>query len=368
MTMTQTETNRPQLGLSLMPQSDFWQAAQPLFATDAVDVLEWSFDVGWGKASLPHWVLTLLHQFSDQHRLLGHGVSYSLLSAQLDRSHWLACLQAECQQYRYQHISEHFGWLETASFRQSAPLPLPLCPETLRLGRKRLQRLAEVAKVPVGLENLAFAFSLQDVREQGTFLEQLLEPVDGFLLLDVHNLYCQICNFQISAAELLALYPLHRVQELHISGGSWSEETGSKVRRDTHDHPVPEAVFELLALALEQCPNVQTVIFERLGNTLASVSAQERFRQDFARIQQIIQAHALKRTALEKYDQQEHELAAFQDHLLEALFTANDSDTMVTRLRNSSFSAPMMNYIDTFDPRMLAVATELIQKWGQRSS
>jgi uncharacterized protein len=368
MTVAQAEINGPKLGLSLMPQSDFWQAAQPLFASDAVEILEWSFDVGWGKASLPHWVLTLLDQFSHQHRLLGHGVSYSLLSAQLDRSHWLACLQAECQQYHYQHVSEHFGWLATKSFRQSAPLPLPLCPETLQLGRERLQRLAEVAKMPVGLENLAFAFRLQDVREQGTFLEQLLEPVDGFLLLDVHNLYCQICNFQISAAELLALYPLHRVQELHISGGSWSEGTGSKIRRDTHDQPVPEAVFELLALALKQCPNVQTVIFERLGNTLAPVSARERFRQDFARIQHIIQAHTLKRTAFGEYDLQEHELAAFQDHLLEALFTLDDGDTTVALLQKSSLPAPMVDYINTFDPRMLAVATELLQKWGQHSS
>ncbi|MEO0376782.1 MAG: DUF692 family multinuclear iron-containing protein [Cyanobacteria bacterium P01_A01_bin.17] len=289
--MATTTANPPRLGLSLMPQTGFWQAARPLLESDAVDVLEWSFDIGWGKTALPTWMPPLLNQFSQQQRLLGHGVSYSLLSAQLDRSHWLACLEAERQQYSYQHISEHFGWLATETFRQSVPLPMPLLPETLQLGRNRLQRLAEVAQVPVGLENLAFAFSQQDVREQGTFLEQLLEPVDGFLLLDVHNLYCQICNFQISAAELLALYPLHRVRELHISGGSWSEGSRGKIRRDTHDQPVPEAVFELLTLVLPQCPNVQFVIFERLGNTLLRASEQHQFRQDFARLQTIVQTH-----------------------------------------------------------------------------
>ncbi|PZD74685.1 hypothetical protein C1752_00659 [Acaryochloris thomasi RCC1774] len=273
-----------------MPQADFWQTAQPLLESSAVEVLEWSFDMGWGKVGLPTWVPPLLDQFSQQDRLLGHGVSYSLLSAQLDRSHWLACLEAERRQYHYQHISEHFGWLATETFRQSAPLPMPLCPETLQLGRERLQRLAEVAQVPVGLENLAFAFSQQDVREQGIFLEKLLESVDGFLLLDVHNLYCQVCNFQISATELLALYPLHRVREIHISGGSWSKGTGGQIRRDTHDQPVPEAVFELLTLALQQCLNVQFVIFERLGNTLGPASEQSQFRQDFARIQAIVQA------------------------------------------------------------------------------
>ena len=279
---------QPRLGLSLMPESDFWQTTQPLFESGAVEILEWSFDMGWGKTSLPIWLLTLLQQFSRQNCLLGHGVSYSLLSAQLDRSHWLACLQAECQQYRYQQISEHFGWLATQNFRQSAPLPLPLIPETLQLGCERLKRLAEVAQVPLGLENLAFAFSRQDVLEQGDFLEQLLEPVDGFLLLDVHNLYCQICNFEISARELLALYPLHRVREIHISGGSWSIGTSGKVRRDTHDHAVPEPVFELLTLALQDCTNTEFVIFERLGNTIVSASEQHQFRQDFYRIQTIV--------------------------------------------------------------------------------
>ncbi|MGB8698592.1 MAG: DUF692 family multinuclear iron-containing protein, partial [Thermosynechococcaceae cyanobacterium] len=252
-----TQLATPLVGLSLMPQADFFQAAEPLLASGAVDVLEWSFDMGWGAVTLPDWVPEILAHYSQRDRLLGHGVSYSLLSAQRDSSHWLACLQAECQQYRYRQISEHFGWMAAGDFYQSAPLPLPLRPETLQLGQQRLQSLAATAQVPVGLENLAFAFGLPDVLEQGTFLDQLLEPVDGFLLLDLHNLYCQMHNFRQSAVELLARYPLNRVRELHLSGGSWTEHSEGRIRRDTHDHPVPEPVFELLAIALQQCPQVE---------------------------------------------------------------------------------------------------------------
>lgn len=278
----------PQIGLSLMPQPDFWLAAQPLFDANEVEVVEWSFDMAWGGVVLPDSLCSVLRQFSQRNRLLGHGVSYSLLSAQLDRRHWLACLQAECRDYSYRHISEHFGWMVTRNFARSAPLPMPLLPEVLRLGCDRIQQFADMAQVPVGLENLAFAFGLQDVRQQGEFLNQLLEPVDGFLLLDLHNLYCQMYNFQLSAPEILNLYPLARVRELHLSGGSWSQHGAAKIRRDTHDHAVPEPVFELLELALQHCPPVEAIILERMGNTLNVEEEQIQFRRDFARMRQIV--------------------------------------------------------------------------------
>ena len=81
-------------------------------------------------------------------------------------------------------------------------------------------------------QDLAFAFGEDDVRDQGAFLERLLAPVDGFLLLDLHNLYCQMCNCDRNADELLTTYPLHRVRELHVSGGAWQAGTGTiQIRR-----------------------------------------------------------------------------------------------------------------------------------------
>jgi uncharacterized protein (UPF0276 family) len=162
-------------------------------------------------------------------------------------------------------------------------------------------RLAELAQVPIGLENLAFAFSMRDVEDQGRFLDALLEPVDGFLLLDLHNLYCQVVNFDITFEALLALYPLQRVREVHVSGGSWSEPdalaraglslagaSGSDpIRRDTHDGPLPEALFTWLPTVLDRCPNVEAVILERMGGTLAA-SDDEPFRRDYMRLKEVV--------------------------------------------------------------------------------
>lgn len=282
------------VGLSLMPGEDYWQAAKPLLEANDVECVEWSFDMGWGR-QLPVWLQKILADYSERDKLYGHGVSYSALDAsETDRqSNWLYQLSIEVRQLRYQHISEHFGFMGGGNFHIAAPLPVPRTTTSVAIGRDRLKQLADVAQVPVGLENLAFAFGPEDVKQQGPFLDELLEPVDGFLLLDLHNIYCQSCNFDVEILKLLDGYPLHRVRELHVSGGSWSEHTDAagnevRVRRDTHDDRVPEEVFEVLPAVLKRCPSVEAVMLEQLHGTFTEPEDFEGFRSDFRRLKAIV--------------------------------------------------------------------------------
>ncbi len=204
-------------------------------------------------------------------------------------------LQLDLQRTPMRHLSEHFGLMDAGDFHQSAPLPVPMNSETLAVGQSRLQRLADVSSFPVGLENLAFLFSAADVHQQGQFLDQLLAPVDGFLMLDLHNVHCQACNFEITPDELLALFPLERVRELHISGGSWSHVSSSgrnrKLRRDTHDGPVRDEVFALLEQAASLCPNLEAVILEHIGTALGITVEIDRLRGDYRTLRQIVCSH-----------------------------------------------------------------------------
>lgn len=94
----------------------------------------------------------------------------------------------------------------------------------------RLRRMHEAAggSTPVGFENLALAmvpFSLcsspllcecnssrrqgmEDVVNQGAFIEAMLRPFgsQGVMLLDLHNLYCQIVNFSLDPEEAMKRY------------------------------------------------------------------------------------------------------------------------------------------------------------------
>ncbi len=291
---------RPLCALSLMLDDDYRRAVYPLFEAGEVDAVEWSFDCGWGHPASPDWLDELLRFYGEQGRLLGHGVSFSPLSGQWhDRQiQWLAMLRKEVDQRSYAHISEHFGFMTAGDFHQSAPLPVPRNADTIRLGQERLKLLKHTANLPVGLENLAFAFGPSDVAEQGQFLDELLAPVDGFLLLDLHNLYCQSHNFTVPGERLMESYPLGRVRELHVSGGSWSGSTldpdSPPIRRDTHDDAVPEDVFRLLRHALDTCPNVRYVTLERLGGTIPldgnGATGIERFHADFHRLREIVEA------------------------------------------------------------------------------
>ena len=47
-----TRTSRPLVGVSLMLEDDFARAAYPLFDMGEIEILEWSFDVGWPPANV----------------------------------------------------------------------------------------------------------------------------------------------------------------------------------------------------------------------------------------------------------------------------------------------------------------------------
>lgn len=281
------------VGLSLMPESDFRRAAEPLLAAGEVDAIEWTLDIGWAKRPEP-WVKHLLDEHAERGTLFGHGFSFSPLSGAWTERHetWLKLLSMETQRRRYRHISEHFCFVTAGDFTASAPMPVPMTPRTIALGRARMQALAEAAQLPIGLENLAIAFGRSDVLDQGPFIESLISAVDGFVLLDVHNLYCQIHNFDIPVDELLDRYPLDRVRELHISGGSWDDTRFDerKFRRDTHDHAIVEPVFSMLERVLERCDHVEAVFMERIGGTVRSDAEGRVFRDDYRRVREIVDA------------------------------------------------------------------------------
>ena len=366
-----------QIGLSLQTDADFLQAALPLLEGGHVDVLEYSFDTAWTPAGAPPWVDALVDEYAAADRLLGHGVHFSALTGADDgrQARWLELLGDECKRRPYRHITEHFGFMSAGSFHDCAPLPVPMTDAAVALGQARLRRLQEVSGRPVGLENLGFAFGLTDVMTQGAFLRRLLEPVGGFLLLDLHNLYCQSCNFRVPMSTLLDAYPVHLVRELHVSGGSWAAPMGEPFRRDTHDEPVPEDIFAFLPEALARCPGTEFVIFERMGGTLLSQGDQAQFREDFLRLRQVAGAAPrhdgwIPPPSLEPVPAVEYEdapLYAFQCALLDLLATDLAPAAIHRRIMQDPVFQASPNCARDFDLRAIATAQELVRKWGRHA-
>lgn len=268
-------------------------ACLPLLEESRVEAIEWSFDALFKVKQVPDWFLELLAAFSKEGRLIGHGVFFSLFSGKWlpEQETWLKQLQHTTAAFRFDHVTEHFGFMTGRDFHHGAPLNIPYTPSTLAIGQDRLRRIQAACCCPVGLENLAFSYCPDEVRQHGEFLDALLEPVNGFIILDLHNLFCQLHNFGIAFDELIALYPLDRVREIHISGGSWENSyimPGRKIRRDTHDDAVPAEVFRLLEIVIDRCPNLKYVVMEQLGNGLVTEDSRTIFYRDFLRLEAIV--------------------------------------------------------------------------------
>ncbi|MBX0291654.1 DUF692 domain-containing protein [Hymenobacter sp. HSC-4F20] len=358
---------------------DILSAALPLLAEGRVEALEWSFDTLFWAEQLPDWFSELLGTYSAENRLLGHGVYFSLLSGRWtpEQQQWLEQVRQVVARYPLVHLTEHFGFFTGQNFHAGAPLPVPYTPATLRLGRDRLSRLYEACRCPVGLENLAFAYSLEEVKRHGEFLGRLLEPVSGFLILDLHNLYCQLHNFSVPYEELIGLYPLEQVREIHISGGSWEDSAltpGRKIRRDTHDEAVPEDVFQLLELTIPRCPHLKYVVLEQLGPSLRTEVSRAQFRHDFGRMEAIVQR---LRTGRAGYADQlflplhppptgpafeDGQLYAHQQHLSHILETA-PTLAEAQRLLHASALASSAWKLEQWAPHMLETAVSIAQKW-----
>lgn len=355
-------------------------ASLPLFESEQVQAIEWSFDTLFKHKEIPDWFTELLQTFSSENRLIGHGVFFSLFSGKWLEAQqtWLNQLAELSSKFHFDHITEHFGFLTGEDFHKGAPLSIPFTASTLALGIDRLKRIQDVCKCPVGLENLAFSYSLEEVKKHGDFLYQLIEPVNGFIILDLHNLYCQIHNFDLSFDEIIPFYPLDKVREIHISGGSWEDSIinpKKKIRRDTHDDAVPEDVFELLELAIPKCPNLKYVVLEQLGIALHTEKSRKVFQQDFIKLNQIVQnspQNALERTPNPFLPTVPYSIAPFplEDALLYAqqlqmshiLETAPHYKAAQQLLAASGLAHSAWE-VEKWEPFMLETALAIAQKW-----
>ncbi|MBI1224055.1 MAG: DUF692 family protein [Bacteroidetes bacterium] len=353
-------------------------AALPLLESGNVEGLEWSFDALFKVREIPEWFQELVFTYGKASRLIGHGVYFSIFSGKWrpEQENWLSQLRQFSKTYQFDHVSEHFGFMTGEDFHKGAPIGIPYNASTLSIGVDRLFRIQDACQCPVGLENLAFSYSLDEVKKHGDFLSKLVEPVNGFIILDLHNLFCQMHNFEVDFEELMALYPLERVREIHISGGSWEASnivSNKKIRRDTHDSQVPETVFKMLESSLSRCPNLKFVVMEQLGNALGGDAEKAQFQADFLKMSSIIQ-HETPGNFTQQNDFSpnaarilgeplENEFLAYQQNeLSQILETSPNFETTRQLLANSSLANSDWK-VENWEPTMLETAMVIAQKW-----
>jgi len=193
----------------------------------------------------------------ERYPLVMHGVSLSIGStAPLDRD-YLRQVKALAERVQPAWISDHLCWTGVSGRNTHDLLPLPYTEEALDHIVERVRTVQDFLGRRILLENVSSYVSFRDsaLTEWG-FLAEIAARADCLILLDVNNIYVSSVNHEFDPLEYLNAIPAERVQQIHLAG----HENHGDYLIDTHDHPVPDPVWQLYAAALERCGAVSTMI------------------------------------------------------------------------------------------------------------
>jgi uncharacterized protein len=190
-----------------------------------------------------------------------HGVGLSLGSTDpLDRRH-LRRLKEVVDLYEPSLVSEHLSWSSVGGVFANDLLPLPATREALEHMVLRIDETQHFLQRRILIENVSSYLELgAGEMPEHFFLAELAQRTGCGVLLDVNNLYVNLCNRGVSAAAFIAALPVDVVGEIHVAGHSIEEYGGERVLVDTHDAPVCTEVWDLYALAMSRFGKVPTLV------------------------------------------------------------------------------------------------------------
>ncbi|MFD8809480.1 DUF692 domain-containing protein [Streptomyces sp. NPDC059597] len=198
-----------------------------------------------------------------------HGVSLGLGGAERPEAGRLAALAERVEALGAPLVTEHIAFVRAGGPLTASPpleaghlLPVPRTRDALDVLCENVRVAQDALPVPLAVENIAALFSWPgEELTEGQFLYELAERTGVRLLVDVANLHTNHVNRGEDPARALAELPVEAIAYVHVAGGY--ERDG--VWHDSHAHPVPEPVLDILAdLASRVAP--PGVLLERDDN------------------------------------------------------------------------------------------------------
>jgi len=136
-------------------------------------------------------------------------------------------------------------------------LPLPYNEEAINHVVERIKFVQDTINRPFLLENVSSYITFTNSEmEEWEFINEIVKRADCKILLDINNIYVSARNHGFSPEDyLLGIEPKY-VQQFHLAGHS---DFGNYVI-DTHDHDIPDPVWELYRTALKRFGKISTMI------------------------------------------------------------------------------------------------------------
>jgi uncharacterized protein (UPF0276 family) len=236
------------LGLRPVHYQDFLTRSVPV---DFVEVISENFMVDGGKP------LHILNQIRERHPVALHGVSMSIGACDGVRRPYLQRLKKLADHIDPLWVSDHLCWTGTGGFNSHDLLPLPYTEEALRQVCANIDETQDTLDRPILIENpSSYVTFRQSELTEWEFLAELCRRTGCYLLLDVNNIYVSGRNHGFDPIAYLDGTPFDRVRQIHLAGHS----QGRTMLIDTHDHPVPDPVWDLYQETCKRTGPVATMI------------------------------------------------------------------------------------------------------------
>jgi uncharacterized protein (UPF0276 family) len=247
---------------------------------DQIDVLEVVADDCFDA---PAPLRTALRALGRERPLLLHGVSLGAGSTTAIDPARAEALARVIDDLAPEAWSEHLAFVRAGGIEIGHLAAPPRTPATIEGTARNFDTAARITGAVPLIENVA---SLIDppgsTLDETAWLTAILQATPCDLLLDLHNLHANACNFGFDAGEVIERLPPDRIRAIHLAGG---KPVGGRIL-DDHQHDVPDPVFELLVAVGRRAPGPLTVILERDGDypPMATLLAElDRARQALAR-------------------------------------------------------------------------------------
>ena len=237
-------------GLGLRPEH-YLEVLESRPAVDWFEIISENYLVDGGKP------LHYLDRIREHYPMVMHGVSLSIGGSDPLDPDYLAGLKRLAARVEPEWVSDHLCWTGIDGRNLHDLLPLPYTEEAIAHVAERVGRVQDHLGRRILLENVSSYLTYTDSRvPEWEFLSAVAERADCWILLDVNNVYVSAHNHGFHPLAYLDGVPSERVRQIHLAGHSYN----GPLIIDTHDHPVPDPVWELYVDAIARLGPVSTMI------------------------------------------------------------------------------------------------------------
>jgi uncharacterized protein len=234
------------VGIGYRPAIDAWTRAN----LDRFDVIEITVDHCIAGGNAQH---SAIFDLVGRIPLTAHGIGLSIgTDVPLDLR-YLDQVAAIIDRLGVLAYSEHLAFTRVPGRDLGNLLPLPKTQAIAEAIAAKVRTVQSRIPVPFLLENIAYMFDWPDSELSDVeFLGLICRETGAGILLDIENLHLNSRNHDFDPYEFIDALPAGIVKEVHVAGGMTvdHESLPRRLLADSHSHPVPDAVLDLLEYAL----------------------------------------------------------------------------------------------------------------------